>query len=48
MIIFYYNRHFFPQGGETISPYLGCCGGFAVKYHSFTHHAYHLPVKLDS
>ncbi len=28
--------------GEPISPYLGCCGRFAVKYHSFTHRAYHL------
>ena len=42
--VFYsiYNRHFLPQGGEPILPHLGCCGGFAVKYHSFTHRAYHL------
>ena len=32
----------FSPPGETISPYLGCCGRFAVKYHSFTHRAYHL------
>jgi hypothetical protein len=27
---------------EPISPHLGCFGGFAVKYHSFTRRAYHL------
>jgi len=32
----------FSPPGETILLYLGCCGGFAVKYHSFTHRAYHL------
>jgi len=33
---------FYTQGGEPISPNLGCCGEFAVEYHGFTHHAYHL------
>ncbi len=32
----------FPPPGEPILPHLGCCGRFAVKYHSFTHRAYHL------
>jgi len=32
----------FSPPGETISPHLGCCGGFVVKYHNFTHRAYNL------
>ena len=32
----------FSSPSEPISPYLGCCGGFAVDDHSFTRRAYHL------
>ncbi len=32
----------FYSSSEPISPYLGCYGGFAVVYHSFTPRAYHL------
>jgi hypothetical protein len=32
----------FSSPSEPISLYLGCCGGFAVDDHSFTHRAYHL------
>ncbi len=32
----------FPSPSESISPYLGCCGGYAVDDHSFTSRAYHL------
>jgi hypothetical protein len=32
----------FSSPSEPISPYLWCCGGFAVDDHSFTRRAYHL------
>ena len=41
--LFYSNIiDIFSPSGEPISLHLGCCGGFAVKYHSFTHNAYQL------
>ncbi len=32
----------FSSPSEPISPYLECCGGFAVDDHSFTRRASHL------
>ena len=33
--IFIHNRHFLPQGGESIIPHLLCCDAFAVHEYSF-------------